>query len=415
MSTFVSLFAGVGGFDLGLERAGHTCVGQVEIDKKCLQVLTNHWPDVPKHTDVVTAKEWADAEDLKGRVNIVCGGFPCQDVSVAGRRAGLAGERSGLFFDAVSFASHVQAETVILENVPGLLSSNQGRDFGVVLSTLADAGYSNIEWRVLNSQFFGVPQRRRRVFIVASTPESGRQQVFLEQESVRGDHSQSDTQGQDSPRDFVQGSDGSDQQGELVPYIKTVRSGARDEQGNLPPEVWESQAVSPTLTPFDNSGEARATVLLIEATNCDDEGLVGTLQARDFKGVGNQYVNERKLVVEKEIGFNHTQGLDIQASEEVFPTLRTGGAGNAVMTVSNHSSPVVTEGISSPITVGSGLGIPSVPAVLDTTVRRLTPVECERLQGFPDDWTAGQADGNRFKQMGNAVTVNVIEWIGKRL
>jgi DNA (cytosine-5)-methyltransferase 1 len=187
---FVSLFAGVGGFDLGFENVGWTCVGQVEIDKNARAVLDQHWPDVPKHDDVQTAKEWANECDLVGSVDLVCGGFPCQDVSVAGKRAGLAGERTGLFWDALSFATHVQAEWLVLENVPGLLSSNQGRDFGVVLSAMADAGYRHIEWRVLDSQFLGVAQRRRRVFIVGHTrtPRSGA--VLVEREGVRGDSAQ---------------------------------------------------------------------------------------------------------------------------------------------------------------------------------------------------------------------------------
>lgn len=201
---FVSLFAGVGGFDLGLERAGHTCVGQVEIDPHCQKVLAKHWPHVPKHDDVTTAEEWADRIGLVGGVDIVAGGFPCQDVSVAGRRAGLAGERSGLFFDAVRFAQKVHAQTILLENVPGLLSSNQGRDFGVVVSTLADAGYRHIEWRVLDSQFFGVPQRRRRLFVVADTRDRSSNPVFIEREGVRRDPASSGTQGQDAARTVAQ-------------------------------------------------------------------------------------------------------------------------------------------------------------------------------------------------------------------
>jgi DNA (cytosine-5)-methyltransferase 1 len=187
MSTFVSLFAGVGGFDLGFERAGHTCVGQVEIDKHAQKILKKHWPDVPMHDDVTTAIKWAKEMDLIGRVDIVCGGFPCQDVSVAGKRAGAGvGTRSGLFWDAIQFAQEVKAQTIVLENVPGLLSSNNGRDFGVVLTELANAGYGHIEWRVLDSQFFGVPQRRRRVFIVGSTIDRSRQPVLIESESGRG-------------------------------------------------------------------------------------------------------------------------------------------------------------------------------------------------------------------------------------
>jgi len=177
----------VGGFDIGLERSGHVCVGQVEIDKHARSVLDHHWPDVPKHDDVTTAIDWADEIGLTGNVDLVCGGFPCQDLSVAGKRAGLGGERSGLFFDALAFAKNVKAKTILLENVPGLLTSNQGRDFGTVLASLADSGYSNIEWRVLNSQFFGVPQRRRRIFIVASLGTEPFREILAEPKSSTGD------------------------------------------------------------------------------------------------------------------------------------------------------------------------------------------------------------------------------------
>ena len=183
---FVSLFAGVGGFDLGLTRSGHECVGQVEIDKHARAVLDLQFPNVPKHNDVTTAIEWADEIGLTGNIDLVCGGFPCQDLSIAGKRAGLAGARSGLFYDALRFATHTKAKTILLENVPGLLSSNQGRDFGAVLFALAESGYSNIEWRVLDSQFFGVAQRRRRIFIVASVGTEPFRQILAECESSTG-------------------------------------------------------------------------------------------------------------------------------------------------------------------------------------------------------------------------------------
>ena len=193
---FISLFAGVGGFDLGLESAGHKCIGQVEIDKHAMAVLQKHWPNVPKHNDVTTAKEWAHEIGLVGNTDLVCGGFPCQDVSIAGKRAGLAGKRSGLFWEALEFAVYVKANYLILENVPGLLSSNQGRDFGVVISEMANAGYSHIEWRVLDSQYFGVPQRRRRVFIVGHTGDRSQQPILIEPESLPRDTEQSRTKKQ---------------------------------------------------------------------------------------------------------------------------------------------------------------------------------------------------------------------------
>ena len=182
----LSVFTGVGGFDLGAIGAGLEVVGQVEIDKHCQAVLRHHFPDVPLHDDISTAIEWAKENDLYGRVDIVAGGFPCQDVSVAGKRAGIAGARSGLFWEALRLASEIGAHTIILENVPGLLSSNQGRDFAVILTALADSGYRHIEWRVLDSQFFGVPQRRRRVFIVATTRNKGGRPILVERESLRG-------------------------------------------------------------------------------------------------------------------------------------------------------------------------------------------------------------------------------------
>jgi DNA (cytosine-5)-methyltransferase 1 len=160
------LFAGIGGFDLAMQRQGVKVVASVEIDKRCNQVLAQHFPDVKQFTDVTEVK----GEDLINAgftpsTGIITGGFPCQDLSVAGKRAGLAGERSGLFWEIARLVEETQTEYFIIENVPGLLSSNNGKDFGVVVGTMADLGYS-LSWRVLDAQYFGVPQRRKRVFIV---------------------------------------------------------------------------------------------------------------------------------------------------------------------------------------------------------------------------------------------------------
>jgi len=203
---FVSLFAGVGGFDLGFEQAGMTCVGQVEIDKNARNILDKQWPDVPKHDDVTTAKEWADEEGLVGAVDLVCGGFPCQDVSVAGKGAGLAGSRSGLFWDALDFATHVKARWIVLENVPGLFSSNNGHDFLAVIAALSNAGYSYVEWRLFDSQFYGVPQRRRRVYIVGHLGDPNRFPIFVERESGSGDLAEGNQSRKDFTRSIVEGS-----------------------------------------------------------------------------------------------------------------------------------------------------------------------------------------------------------------
>jgi DNA (cytosine-5)-methyltransferase 1 len=173
--------------DLGFDRAGMTCVGQVEIDTKARAILERHWPDVPKHDDITTAKEWASDIGLVGRVDVVCGGAPCQDLSVAGKRAGFAGERSVLVLDMVTLAAHVGSRWIVYENVPGLLSSNGGRDLAALLYHLADSGFHYIEWRTLDSQHFGVAQRRRRVFLVAGTAHPRRTPILLEREGSVGD------------------------------------------------------------------------------------------------------------------------------------------------------------------------------------------------------------------------------------
>ncbi len=421
---FVSLFAGVGGFDLGFEQAGMTCVGQVEIDKNARKILEKQFPNVPKWDDVQTAKEWADEQQLVGRVDLVCGGFPCQDLSVAGKRAGLGGARSGLFYDAVNFATHVKAKWIVLENVPGLLSSNRGADFLAVISNLRNAGFHYVEWRVFNSQFYGVPQRRRRIFIVASTTNPSRFPIFVEREGGEWDSSPSNEEGKNSSRET---------------------------------------SVS--------SGEDRIL----------GSDIIGTLAARDYKGVGSQYVAENKLIVEPDVYrmqafgqyteddtasalkardykdstdlvlYDGTRVGDFRTHEGVAPTVisRYGTGENNVPILEQTNEPLAYDEFNDTVSdihhilragtkQSTGVIVPDDPISFHPTqspisgnvspslgtttrgmgvlnisiVRRLTPIECERLQGFPDDWTAGQADSHRYKQMGNAVTVNVVKAIG---
>ena len=155
--TFGSLFAGIGGFDLGFERAGMVCKWQVEIDDYANRVLKKHWPDVRRWRDVCT---WPQ-QDTE-RVDVICGGFPCQDISYAGRGAGLEGERSGLFFEAVRVVRELRPRCVVLENVAALLTRGLDR----VLGTLAEVGY-NAEWHCIPAAAVGAPHIRDRVFVYA--------------------------------------------------------------------------------------------------------------------------------------------------------------------------------------------------------------------------------------------------------
>lgn len=177
----ISLFSGVGGFDLGLERAGMDITVQVEVDKFCQQVLRRWWPGVELYDDV----RKVGADELGGG-DLICGGFPCQDLSVAGNREGLSGERSGLFYEFMRVVRETRPTWVLIENVPGLLSSNGGRDMGAVLGTLAELGYG-YTYRVLDTQYFGPPQRRRRLFIVAHSSGVCPPEVLFEPEGVPWD------------------------------------------------------------------------------------------------------------------------------------------------------------------------------------------------------------------------------------
>jgi DNA (cytosine-5)-methyltransferase 1 len=169
----LSLFSGVGGFDAGLEAAGMQTVFQCEWNKHALNILNRHWANVPK---------WEDVSTLTGKhilsqapeVDVVAWGSPCQDLSVVGKRAGLDGQRSGLFHEGIRIIKELRKESnneypkiSIWENVAGALSSNGGADFGVILNEMAEAGALVIEWAVLDAQYFGVPQVRRRIFVIA--------------------------------------------------------------------------------------------------------------------------------------------------------------------------------------------------------------------------------------------------------
>jgi DNA (cytosine-5)-methyltransferase 1 len=181
--THGSLFSGIGGLDLGFERAGFVTSWQVENDRFCQAILKTNFSNAQLFSDVREC-----GRHNLSPVDIITAGFPCQDVSTVGKRAGLGGERTGLFFEVIRIAQELKPRWLVLENVPGLLSSSAGRDFAIVLSSLAALGYF-VAYRILDSQFFGVAQRRRRVFIVGSLRRGGAAEVLFEPQSGSGNNS----------------------------------------------------------------------------------------------------------------------------------------------------------------------------------------------------------------------------------
>lgn len=553
--TFVSLFAGVGGFDLAMERAGYACAGQCEIDPHARAVLERHWPDTPRHDDVqtLTASTFAHPD-------VVTFGSPCQDLSVAGARAGMVdGTRSGLFMDAVRYIREVQEASggryprfAVWENVPGAFSSNNGADFTTVLTLLVGGnvrrptgGWSNAgvafgplgsaEWRVLDSRYFGVAQRRRRVFLVYRPGSDSAGEVLLEPDGVPRDSQESEPAREDvagtlEARTRGGGFPGTDGavSGHVVPALSGGHGGGAGHQyrqkGNeeavVP--VWKRRGghgwsgredgVTPTLDTGQSHGVAApVTARDAKGPPTDATGMVpvafkvrgGVEVDSAGKSAGKGYlgsedialtistVQEQHLAVptayaardystgryeQADVAEAITTSADRTRAAPIALALR-GREDGAIPEVSGDQANALrgSEGGSSRDYVAFDLaqitsphnrtraepGLPNGTLTADSNphvaiaptltaannpsrspqssevtqqveavhaasyaVRRLTPRECERLQGFPDDWTiTGTYDGHpktvsdthRYRMMGNAVTVNVVEWIARRL
>lgn len=378
---FGSLFSGIGGFDLGFERAGMKCAWQCEIDPKASAVLARHWPGVPNIGDVRNVRR-----DNVETVDVICGGFPCQDLSVAGKRAGLAGERSGLWFEFARVIDKLEPGWVVIENVPGLLSSNRGRDFAIILQWLAKRGYG-VAWRVLDAQYFGLAQRRKRVFIVASFGCGRCAEILFEREGGAGDTPPQREAGKVAPTLFASGAG-------------TSRTAAAGSEADfcIPVEA----ETTPTMRA---GGDSHSGFVNVGGLCVVAHGQANAEIVRD---------GEPSLTAAHEVpivapildaGYFTKRYSDqhfFSQNGDGYPIaykIRGGKEGGGKGFLGSEKTPFSLTGFNDQY-----LG-----------VRRLTPVECERLQGFPDGWTDGQADTARYKQLGNAVAVPCAEWIARRI
>ena len=289
-----SFFSGIGGFDLGFEMAGMTVVMQCEIDSFCRKVLKKHWPDVPLYDDIAEIKS-----EQVPHADVYVAGFPCQDLSLAnqGKRKGLEGERSGLFHEFIRLVEERQPRWIVLENVPGLLNSNSGRDFAVVLNTLDRGGY-RVSWRVFDSKFFGTPQRRRRIFLVGSLGTVGSTKVLLDDRpftvTTRSSHCQEET--------TANGFRKSNQESNLysIQHASVGRkhtAGPQSKGFRNDGETWtlDSRGSSDVVCKTDDSFRVRET-----------SGFSCGLDSRRFRVLGNavtvyvaKYIAERIVHVEK--------------------------------------------------------------------------------------------------------------------
>jgi DNA (cytosine-5)-methyltransferase 1 len=407
-TTFGSLCTGIGGFDLGFHRHGMKCVYQNEIDPTCRRVLARQFPNVPIGTDVTD--DAATTELVRLRPDWLAFGFPCQDLSVAGRRTGLAGKRSGLFFRCCDLVAACNPVGFCIENVPGLLSSGERRDMGIVLRTLGQLGYW-WAYRVFDAQWFGVAQRRRRVFIVGHLRKRSAAEILFERESLPWDSAPS-------------------RETRTRVAALTARGvgtcGADDNQaqaGHLIGDVFPTIDANMDRKFGSNKWVDSGQFVMAFAQNQRDE-------VRDLNDCAGALAAEPGMKQQTYVAFSSKDhGAD---AGELAPTLRSmnfadshmNGGGQVAVAFNatdykngafehcDQSGTLTTSADSSraaPI-VKSGYG-----------VRRLTPRECERLQGFPDDWTRYADDGKeisdsaRYRMLGNAVCVNVAEFIGRRI
>ncbi|NRG76037.1 DNA cytosine methyltransferase [Streptococcus suis] len=368
---FLDLFAGIGGFRLGMERAGHECVGFCEIDqfaRKSYKAIHNTEGELEFH-DITRVTD----ESVRGigRVDVICGGFPCQAFSIAGKRAGFEDTRGTLFFEIARFASILRPKYLFLENVTGLLNHDNGNTFETILGALDELGY-DAEWQVFNSKNFGVPQNRERAFIIGHLRGAGGRAIF--------------------PFGGVD---------EEASTYKPRRVGNINPSGNgMNGEVFASDGLAPTLT--TNKGEGIKIVGVMQPnfnqSGCvyDPEGIAPTIRTMQGGGL------EPKIAVR-------------EASTKGYSEATVGDSVNLSHPNSSTRRGRVGKQVANTLLTGEEQGV----VTPNFRIRKLTPRECWRLQGFPD-WAFDKAqavnsNSQLYKQAGNSVTVNVIEAIARRL
>ena len=373
---YLSVCSGVGTDHIAWKHLGWQCIGFAEIDPFASAILAHRFPGVSNYGDFtqITASV--------GPVDLLVGGTPCQSFSIAGQRLGLDDPRGNLTLEFARLARRVRAQWIVWENVPGVLSSDRGRDFATILGAFRECGYS-VAYRVLDAQHFGVPQRRRRVFVVGHLGDDWRPptEILFEQASLRGDTSTRRTQRQE---------------------VAGTLGGGSGSRG------WSSDLDRTTFIPVD-----------VDAARVN-----GSVSSKWSKGACGPAGDEAyKLVSGSVIAFDACDSENSRLGGIANP-IRVGGAEAVAFSAKDYGgdagplSPTLRSGTHDSSHANGGV----MPAVaVSTVIRRLTPRECERLQGLPDDWTLvpyrgkPAADAPRYKAIGNGMAVPVLRWIGERI
>lgn len=418
---YLSLFSGIEAATVGWHHLGWECVGVSEIDPFACEVLKQRLPHIPNLGDITKITKEQLNEKYPNGLDIVVGGSPCQAFSVAGLRKGLEDPRGNLMLEYIRIVATVRPTYFIWENVPGVLSSNGGRDFGTLLQAMEKLGYQ-LCWRTFDSKNFGIPQRRRRVFLVGSLANNRHPfEILFEQESVQGDN----TKSRETRQDNTPKTTASTEEHDRITLMNPAQP------SNPPVETH----YAPSLIARMGTGGNQVPLIVFPFKNKE------IILLKNNRSDGNMYENAQHcftLTAAMGKGGGH-----VPMTTYRLAALRTGG------TVESKVSPTLTSGMSSgdtlPVTIyttekqyastlcardhkgvsSDSFGHDSQHLVnTETKVRRLTPIECERLQGFPDNWTQIAWRGkepkdcpisHRYKCLGNSMTTNVMRWIGERI
>lgn len=365
---FLDVFSGIGGFRAGLEKAGHTCVGHIEKDVFARKSYSSIYDIKENEYDRKDITEIEDFTELRGKVDLLCGGFPCQSFSMAGRRKGFDDVRGTMFFYLAKILEQAKPQFLLFENVKGLLSHDKGETFKTIITRLDDLGY-DVEWQLLNSKNFGVPQNRERVYIIGYLRGSGGRKIL----PIRETSKQVDVNGYTAtiPTKYRGGCGGET-------YIKNnakIQMIEKDPKRRDTYRLYDEKGLAPTLTTAQGGGHT--PFILDKGVKIKNGTKQGYQEARVGDSINIQFINNDN---------------------------RRGRVG---------------VGVSNTLTTGGNMGTLEWSGE-KYRIRKLTPKECWRLQGFSDEAfekakATGMSDSQLYKQAGNAVTVNVVYAIGKLL
>jgi len=418
---YLSVCSGIEAATVAWHHMGWNPIGFSEIEKFPSEVLKHHYPHVPNLGDMTKFKEW----NLNETIDLLVGGTPCQSFSIAGLRKGLDDPRGNLMLTYLAIAAKFKPTWIVWENVPGVLSSNGGHDFASLLRGLGELGYG-FAYRILDAQYFGVPQRRRRVFVVGCLGSWQRAAaVLFDSTSLSGNPPPSrekrqrtstyvaDIVGTLCARDYKGLSTNDVNEGKAIVYDHHPQDSRIKEVD-----------VSPTLNCRLGNLPIAHTVAY-NITTCDANG------TRKDRPNGGLYVNETEIsntITQQGVGtvahaFKIRGGCEgggkgYLGSDETTFTLSTTQDQQIAILGGQHPNAAMNENVSPTLTNAMGTGGGHVPIIGQMAVRRLTPVECERLQGFPDNYTnirINCPDGPRYKALGNSMAVPVMKWIGERI